>query len=341
MRDLATAGVLTLVVIAGCKGGREHAVALDTGDAQAAATSAAADEKAHTGFRLWDGNGDGGAKDQPGAQKVFAETCSQGSQVGCTGLALTYLDGVNGTGKDYKKAVSLLQAACDAKVPRACSALGNSYWSGDGVPKDENKAADLYKTACDGGEPRGCFGLARMYDLGKGGLPKDQPRAFALFKSACEGGVADACFVVGMDLQDGVGTSKSKPDAVRYAQRACDGGSGEGCRMLGLLYDDGTGVPKDRKKERELLAKSCDLGSATGCFAYGGLLLRDGAKADQTTAAGAFAKACDDDNAQGCYGLATCERQGWGLPRNPMGADTHLKKACDLGNATACKEFRR
>jgi len=338
-------GFALILLVVSCKGSSQ-AANTDGGDAQAASV-AAADDHARAGFRLWDGDGDGGAKDQPGAQKLFTDACAQGSQLGCTGLALTYLDGVGGTGKDYKKAVSLLQPACDAKIPRACSALGNVYADGEGVAKDENKAGDLYKIACDGGEPRGCFGLGLLYAQGHGGLPKDEPHALTLMKTACDGGVVEGCYAVAIFFRDGAGSAvaKSPSDAAHYAQLACDGVGGrrsaDGCKLLGLFYDDGTGVPKDRKKERELLATSCDLGSASGCAAYGGLMLRDGMAADRKVAAEAFGKACDGNDAQGCYGLATCERQGWGTDRSPMSADDHLKKACDLGSASACREYRR
>jgi len=305
----------------------------------------AANEKARAAFHLWDGDGDGGAKDRVGAQKVFVDTCGHGSQLGCAGLSLTYLDGVNGTGKDFKKALALLQPACDAKIGRACSALGNVYSLAEGVPKDESKAADLYKVACDANEARGCHQLGLFYALGKGGLPKDEPHAFALLKSACDAGRSDACHITAVAYRHGDGTPKSTADALKYAQRACEGShgdrSGDGCNFLAGFYERGEGVPKDSKKAAELTKDACDLESASGCATLAAFLMRDSVPLDFKGAHQAAAKACDGDDADGCYMLATCEARGWGTERSPMTADTFMKKACDLGNATACKEFRR
>jgi uncharacterized protein len=336
-----TMGASLLMFTVSCKGPSHTG---NTADAQAAAI-AGANDKALAAFHLWDGDeDDAGAKDQPRAQTLFSESCSAGSQVGCTGLAISYLDGVNGTGKDYKKALSLLQPACNGKVARACSALGNMYWDGaGGVPKDENRAVDLYKDACDGGEPRGCLQLGRLYYRGAAGLPKDQPHAFSLFRTACDGGVAEGCYFVATIFELGSGTSKSPTEAVRYATLACQGlkgqQSGDGCWLLANLYDGGEGVPKDRKKAAALASSACDLGSARGCSLHGRMLGLDPANAKR--AYEAFQKGCDGDDAEGCYWLATCERHGWGTERSPMAADRSMKKACDLGNATACKEFRR
>jgi TPR repeat protein len=307
---------------------------------------AAADQKARDGFHLWDGDADAVTKDQPGAQKVFTETCSQGSQLGCTGLAITYLDGVGGTGKDYKKALALLQPACDAKVPRACSALGNVHAFGEGLPKDENKAADLYKIACDGGEQRGCYQLALWYAVGKGGLPKDMPHAFALVKTACDTGFVDACYLVASAFRDGDGAAKSLSDALAYGTKACNGlhgkRNGDGCQLLAHLYNDGDGVPKDSKRAAELASIACDLGSGAGCTFYGFLLVHgSGIASDAKAAYRAFEKACAANDAEGCFNVAICQRHGLGTERDGYAADTVMKKACDLGDATACKEFRR
>ena len=71
------------------------------------------------------------------------------------------------------------------------------------------------------------------------------------------------------------------------------------------------------------------------------MLLEADGPGDRKRALEFFQKACDGDNGDGCFGLANCYRHGWGGSTNSMTADTLMKKSCDLGNATACKEFRR
>jgi TPR repeat protein len=303
-----------------------------------ASVLADADTKATEGFRKWDGQAE--PKNQREAQRLFIDACDKGSQLGCAGLGLSYLDGVDGTGKDYEKALRLLQPACDAKVGRACSCLGGMNTSGNGVPKDRNKATQFYRTACELAELRGCRGLAAFYQAGEGGLPKDMKQGFDLYKKACDGGLASGCSWVANSYLRGYGVSKSRESACTFAQKACDGNDGMGCEQLAHCFSDGITVPKDAKKAVELARRSCEvLGHARGCGTLGGMLLAgDGGRTD---AAKAFEKACDGDDADGCFGLAMCQRQGWGVSASPLSADQTMKKACDLGSASACKEFRR
>jgi TPR repeat protein len=321
--------------------GKAAAAKLADLEAKAKVVFAAADEKAAAAFHLWDGDGDAGRKDQSGAQKLFTETCGQGSQLGCTGLAIGDLDGVNGTGKDYKKALALLQPACDAKNGRACSALGSMYANADGVPEDKSKAGDLYKTACDLGEMRGCDRLADLYIAGQGGLPQDRKRGFDLYLKACEGGLPSGCSDVANAYLVGYGVARSRGDACKYAQKACTGNDGDGCAWLAGCYSDGESWPKDKKKSVDIAKMSCErFDSARGCTVWGALLWGgDGVPKSLSAATGALTKACDGNSAEGCLGLATLQRQRGS--DYIVVADTAMKKACDLGNATACKEFRR
>lgn len=57
---------------------------------------------------------------------------------------------------DYKKAVELLNKACDSGEAKGCTFLGTLYQYGQGVKQDYKKAVELYQKGCDGGEQLGC-----------------------------------------------------------------------------------------------------------------------------------------------------------------------------------------
>ena len=66
-----------------------------------------------------------------------------------------------------------------------------------------------------------------------------------------------------------------------------------------------------------------------------------GIPTDLKMAAQVADKACRGDDGGGCYVLATMYRRGWGVSANSMIADDKIKRACDLGHASACKELKR
>lgn len=321
--------------VVSCRKGSQPSAAEPDAAVEAGPSAADHDGHARDAFALWDGAN--GKKDPTAAKKMFGDACARGSQLGCTGLGIAYLDGIDGTGKDYKLAFANLRSACEAGIPRACSAFGSMYASGFGTAKDEAKAADLFSTSCERGEQRGCVRLALFYATGSGGLPKDLKRATDLLKKACDAGNAAGC----AGAADILRAAKASPaEAMPYAERACEMKHGEGCSVLASLY----GEKQDAIKQHEFAQRACDLDSASGCTALGALLLGgSGIAADHKKARAAAEKACERENpsALGCYLLATMWRRGWGGESNGFTADGYLKKSCDLGNPSACKDLRR
>ena len=66
------------------------------------------------------------------------------------------------------------------------------YELGDGVRRDYFRASTYYQKACNGGSASGCHGLGMMYQLGRG-IRKNISRAEASFRKACDGGSEQAC----------------------------------------------------------------------------------------------------------------------------------------------------
>ena len=112
-------------------------------------------------------------KSQP-ASKSEPSTKDEAVSKGTKGLKLFKT-------KNYKAALPLLTAACDAGDAHGCSYEGRVY-GGLGVPTDKAKMDSLFKKGCDGGDPEGCefLGWSLSSD--------DRKTAFSLFMKSCDGG---------------------------------------------------------------------------------------------------------------------------------------------------------
>ena len=64
--------------------------------------------------------------------------------------------------KDFPKAISLYERACQAGEARACTSLGAMAFNGEGGRKDASWARGLYEKACKGGDVEGCEKLRAM-----------------------------------------------------------------------------------------------------------------------------------------------------------------------------------
>jgi TPR repeat protein len=77
--------------------------------------------------------------------------------------------------KDFPKAVSLYERACQAGEARACTSLGSMALIGEGGRKDASWARALYEKACKGGDAEGCGKLRGM--TAQAAAPQETPAA--------------------------------------------------------------------------------------------------------------------------------------------------------------------
>lgn len=328
------AGIVLCVHAVGCSKS-----AAEAPDASAAVTSASAapsvdwDAVATRALPLYDGLRK--ERNQAEAQRMFRDACEPRSQLGCAGLGVTYIAGVDGTGKDATKAGQLLGKACEAKVARACSALARMYLGGVGVEKNGLKGIELARTACDGGEPRGCVTYARALLAGANSVPKDYKQGLELSKAACEKGLAEGCEVEADVYLDGLGVPRDGKIAQGLYAKACDAEQASACTSIAVQLLFGKGVPTDPKLAVEHATRACDLESQKGCAVLAGALVDGiGVKQDASRARELAETSCSHDEADGCA-LA-----GWIARRAGKSGDAanYFKHACNLGNAAACKQ---
>ncbi len=94
--------------------------------------------------------------------------------------------------KDYIKAGKYFEKVCGLNASAGCGALGDLYYSGEGVEKDLIKAAYFYSKACELKESFGCGALAVLYINGQG-VEKNLTKAAQYISKACKLGDQKAC----------------------------------------------------------------------------------------------------------------------------------------------------
>ena len=81
------------------------------------------------------------------------------------------------------RAVELYALAAEQEDAQAQCALGNLYFTGNGVEQDRAHAAELYTRAAEQGDVQALSCLAECYEAGCG-VPCDLDRAIALYDQA-------------------------------------------------------------------------------------------------------------------------------------------------------------
>jgi TPR repeat protein len=140
--------------------------------------------------------------------------------------------------------------------------------------KDFTRAATLFQTACEKGIANACMNLAVQYMTGSG-VTADPPRGLAMFERGCTLGNADSCANAAIARrQIAAAVARSRPAAptttVAQAAEACRNGSQEDCIRAGNAYLLGKeGVPKDPALALPLLSKACEGGEMVSCANVG------------------------------------------------------------------------
>jgi len=192
----------------------------------------------------------------------YEKACDYNKFEGCYAAASLIIgnEKEKDNGSDVKKALNLLEKACNNEIYDACLLEGVIYMNGEGVKKNPIKAFNLFEQICKLNYLPGCSLLGTMYENGMGVLP-DMLLAEKYYKMSCKGGFIPACVDLGsMYLRKGE-ISKG----IELYKMACDNNIALGCRNLAVTYRSGDGVPRDINKAIKLYKKACDLGDKGSC----------------------------------------------------------------------------
>ena len=140
-----------------------------------------------------------------------------------------------------------LKAAAEDGVSFAQCALGNRYFSGNGVEKNVDKTFELMTLAAEQNDFKAYFPLGVCYEKGFG-TEVDEEKAIALFKKASDAGDAEAQKHLGYLYENGKLVSKNNKSAFQYYSLAAGQWDVEAMFHLGVCYCEGKGCAKNEKQ---------------------------------------------------------------------------------------------
>jgi TPR repeat protein len=135
------------------------------------------------------GTGNGVAKDEAQARKLFERAAEAGNPRGVTNLAALSKSG--GAPSDPVKARALLEKAAETNSAEAQYQLGLMTADGVGGPKDDVAARTLFEKAAEQGHPGALERMGAFAQSGRGG-PKDTSAAKTYYEKAAALGNDDA-----------------------------------------------------------------------------------------------------------------------------------------------------
>ncbi|HRX75427.1 MAG TPA: tetratricopeptide repeat protein, partial [Hyphomonas sp.] len=135
--------------------------------------------------------------------------------------------------------------------------------------------------------------------------------------------------------------------SIRFANRACQlYHDYAACRRVALAYHNGKGVAKDLVRAREKMIALCHEADYESCFQVGEMLNDAGYENLRIIAAESYLAACNNKHSAACNNLGMfMEREETiNMAGEDMAGGTKYAaalrlyvRACDLGNATACR----
>lgn len=204
---------------------------------------------------------------------VCNASCDAGVKQSCAVLGLMYLRGEIGGTPDHANAERLLRAACEARVPLGCGALGSLF----AVQRDYRQSKLYLTKGCDLNDVLSCESLAGQA-MGIDGFPpaSSDPQAamriaVTYHRRACTLGAGDGCAWAAAAIADGL-VKGTKKEALDLYVTACNREIATACRKAEELLNSDPATAKQlaegfdvAKLSTDLLRRACKLGDAKAC----------------------------------------------------------------------------
>jgi TPR repeat protein len=134
--------------------------------------------------------------------------------------------------------------------PRAASALGNMYITGEGVIRDPRRAVFYLEKGASAGNRGAQYSLGKLYEHGLG-VRKSQTKAVALYTASAQQSYAPAAKSLALDYEFGRGVNHDRSQAIYWMKQAATNGDQEARVLTSVL----TSPQAPRfKNERQLAA---------------------------------------------------------------------------------------
>ena len=210
----------------------------------------------------------------------------------------------------WKQALQWYEKAAEQGHALAMFRAGEAYAEdGRGIRTDRELSKQWYKKAvpllekiANGGNAEAAFALGRCYEYCEEG---DNALAVQWYRKAASGGSVEAMEELSDCYYVGCGVDENESTAFQWCKRAADTGriSPWGAKDMGYFYQYGKGVKKDPKKGEQW---------------YKMAILE-------------FQKAAKAGDGKAAYSLASCYKNGHGVPEDDNLHKRWLFKAAELG----------
>lgn len=276
------------------------------------------------------------------AAQMLDEACSLGDAHACAFSGRMWIDG-RGQPRDPQRGMTMVVRACDGGVMLSC-VFGTRWLSEPSHAREVSDAIDLRarfeaQYACLEGEAEACYRVGLLYYFGRGAFPRDPTRAASAYARGCHLGDSRACNNLGDALAYGDGTERDVVQSAALFEKACHLGEALGCANLGYMVEYGRGIARDRARARVLYRDACATGDVYGCLHQAMLAAEDaGAPRDPARALVRWNSACEARDARACAFVGVIYEDGPdGVTRNEGLSLQAMKRACELGNRSACE----
>ena len=166
--------------------------------------------------------------------------------------------------KEYDKAISLYDKACEKGSLKGCMFLADIYKKGAVVNIDNTKSLNYYKKSflladnyCQQNIKDACKTLSYLYENGLG-TKIDLAKADNASSKACNLGDAQSCYYQARINADNI------DEFILYADKACQNNMAYACLVLGNTYLTGFNesmaeIEKDTEKGISYINKACEM----------------------------------------------------------------------------------
>lgn len=237
-----------------------------------------------------------------------------------------------------KKAIGLLERACQADNGMAHDVLGDCYLNGNGVKENDRKAVGLYQKAADLGYSRAYVDLALCYSNGDG-VPQDEKHAFKLMQQAVEMDEDDAFYHLGMFYKFGTGTKENNRLAFEYLTKAVDREVTDAFAALAYYYENGNliGMPVNERRACELYKEGLERGddSAKAQVAFLLIYANDSFVKSVSEGINMMQEAAEEDDEWAMYNMGLLYEEGEHVQRDIAKARQWYRRAADAGSEDA------
>lgn len=231
-----------------------------------------------------------------------------------------------------------IKAAANKGEAKAQNLLGHYYLTGGkGLTPNPDMAFYLFMQSANQKDAMGEFYVGMCYLYGDG-TPKDEQKSFEYFKRSALQGNEEAQYWLGVAYEYGVGTSVDSNQAIEWYKKSAELESPRGMFRLGHAYLTGWMIEADKEKVAYYLTKSATKGYDEA-QAYLGSSFLSGrfTEVDYNKAFYwlSISVSTNENNEFALYSLGLCYQYGMGVAINEDQAFEYIKKAAELGKASA------